>query len=239
MAEKVSIFGRISQLVKANINDLIDRAEDPQKMIDQLIRDYTNNIAEAETAIAQELGSLRMEQKDRETNEKSVSEWGRKAKMASAAADTKRQSGDEAEANRLDNLAKEALRRQIDAEQELATQEPLLKQREATAAQLRKGLEQMKRKLEELKTKRNQLVARQRSAQAQNQVTDALNSVNIMDPTSELSRFEEKVRKEEALAQGRAELSADSLESQFAELESGDTNIELEARFAQLKSENS
>ena len=58
MAEKQTILGRISQLAKANINALLDRAEDPQKMLDQLIRDYTNSIAEAETAVAQTVGNL-------------------------------------------------------------------------------------------------------------------------------------------------------------------------------------
>ena len=60
MAEKQSIFGRVTQLAKANINALLDKAEDPQKMIDQLIRDYTNNIAEAEQAVAQTIGNLRL-----------------------------------------------------------------------------------------------------------------------------------------------------------------------------------
>ena len=61
MAEKQTILGRIAQLAKANINALLDKAEDPQKMIDQLIRDYTNSIIEAENAIAQTLGNLRPE----------------------------------------------------------------------------------------------------------------------------------------------------------------------------------
>ena len=60
MAEKQTIMGRIAQLAKANINALLDKAEDPQKMIDQLVRDYTNSIVEAENAIAQTLGNLRM-----------------------------------------------------------------------------------------------------------------------------------------------------------------------------------
>jgi len=64
MAEKQTILGRISQLAKANINALLDRAEDPQKMLDQLIRDYTNSIAEAETAVAQTVGNLRLAEKD-------------------------------------------------------------------------------------------------------------------------------------------------------------------------------
>ena len=60
MAEKQSILGRITQLAKANINALLDRAEDPQKMLDQLIRDYTNSIADAESAVAQTIGNLRL-----------------------------------------------------------------------------------------------------------------------------------------------------------------------------------
>ena len=66
MAEKQSILGRIAQLAKANINALIDRAEDPAKMIDQLIRDYSNSIAEAETSVAQTIGNLRLAEKDYE-----------------------------------------------------------------------------------------------------------------------------------------------------------------------------
>ena len=66
MAEKQTILGRIAQLAKANINAILDKAEDPQKMIDQLIRDYTNSIVEAENAIAQTLGNLRMAEKDYE-----------------------------------------------------------------------------------------------------------------------------------------------------------------------------
>lgn len=238
MAEKVTILGRISQLVRANVNDLIDRAEDPQKMIDQLIRDYTNNIAEAETAIAQEVGALKMDQKDRETDQAAAQDWGRKAALASQRADEAREKGNTDEADRMDNLAKVALRKQLTIENDLKTQEPIIASREATAQQLREGLEQMKTKLEELKTKRNQLVARERSAQAQNRVTDAMKSVNIMDPTSELSRFEERVRKEEALAAGRAELSKDSLEDQFAALENSSDDVEVEARLAELKNKN-
>ena len=64
MAEKQTILGRISQLTRANINALIDRAEDPQKMLDQLVRDYSNSIVEARQAVAQSIGNLRMAEKD-------------------------------------------------------------------------------------------------------------------------------------------------------------------------------
>ncbi|MCW1069458.1 PspA/IM30 family protein, partial [Streptococcus anginosus] len=64
MAEKQTILGRITQLAKANINALLDRAEDPQKMLDQMVRDYKNSIAEAEDAVALTVGNLRLAQSD-------------------------------------------------------------------------------------------------------------------------------------------------------------------------------
>ena len=113
MAEKQTIMGRIAQLAKANINALLDKAEDPQKMIDQLIRDYTNSIIEAENAIAQTLGNLRMAERDYEEDVKAAADWGQKAAAASAKADSLRTAGDEAGADKWDNLAKVALGKQI------------------------------------------------------------------------------------------------------------------------------
>ena len=78
MAEKQSILGRITQLAKANINALIDRAEDPQKMLDQLIRDYTNSIADAESAVAQTIGNLRLAEKDHAADIAAAEDWGSK-----------------------------------------------------------------------------------------------------------------------------------------------------------------
>ena len=79
------------------------------------------------------------------------------------------------------------------------------------------------------------VVRRAKVAEAQTKVQDAVSSINVLDPTSELSRFEEKVRREESLAQGHAELAASSLDSQFAELEADAGQIEIEARLAALK----
>ncbi len=93
----------------------------------------------------------------------------------------------------------------------------------------------MKDKLAELKSRRDQLIAREKTAKAQAQVTEALGAINILDPTSELGRFEDRVRRQEALAQGKAELAASSLDAQFAELETDSSQLEIEARLAALK----
>ncbi|QPK81029.1 PspA/IM30 family protein [Schaalia sp. ZJ405] len=238
MAEKQSILGRIAQLAKANINALIDRAEDPEKMLDQLIRDYTNSIADAESAVAQTIGNLRLAEKDHAEDVAAAEDWGRKALAASQKADELRSAGDTAGADKWDNLAKVAIGKQIQSEGEAKAAEPMIASQTETVEKLKTGLTQMKDKLDQLKTKRDQLVARQKTAQAQAKVTEAVSSINIMDPTSELSRFEDKVRQQEALAQGKAEVAAASLDAQFAELETDSSQIEVEARLAALKNKN-
>lgn len=235
MAEKQTILGRITNMAKANINALLDRAEDPEKMLDQMIRDYTNSIREAESAVAQTVGNVRLAEKDLEDDRSAASQWGEKAALASKKAEEARTSGDTAEAERLDNLARLALGKQIDFEQQVKAQEPLLVSQKDMAEQLKLGLAGMKTKLEDLKVKRDQLVARQKTAEAQNRVQETAEKFNLADPTSELNRFEEKIRKQEALAAGRAELASESLENQFAELEKSGSSAEIEARLAALK----
>ena len=238
MAEKQSILGRITQLAKANINALLDRAEDPQKMLDQLIRDYTNSIADAESAVAQTIGNLRLAEKDHAEDVAAAEDWGRKAQAASAKADQLRAAGDTAGADKWDNLAKVAIGKQIQFEGEAKESAPMIASQTEVVEKLKAGLNQMKEKLSDLKVRRDQLVARQKSAQAPAQVTDAISSINVVDPTSELSRFEDKVRRQEAMAQGKTELAASSLDAQFAELETDASQIEVEARLAALKTKD-
>ncbi|MBN7792953.1 PspA/IM30 family protein [Microbacterium esteraromaticum] len=232
---KQSIFGRISTLVRANINSLLDSAEDPQKMIDQLVRDYTNNIAEAESAIAETIGNLRLLERDHQEDVQSAKDWGNKAIAASRKADELRGGGHTADADKFDNLAKIALQRQIGAEREARAAEPQIATQTEIVDKLKDGLNGMKTKLGELKTKRSELLARAKVAEAQTKVQDAIGSINVLDPTSELGRFEDKIRRQEALAQGKAELAASSLDAQFESLEDLGELTEVEARLAALK----
>lgn len=235
---KQSIFGRIAQLAKANINALIDAAEDPQKMLDQMVRDYTNNIVEAEAAVAQTIGNLRLMEQDHAEDLRDADEWGSKALAASNKADEFRAAGDTANADKFDNLAKIALGKQMQAEREAKAAEPQIASQTQVVEQLKDGLTKMRAKLDELKSKRDELNARQKTAAAQSQVNDALKAFDVMDPTSEVSRFEEKVRREEARVQGQQELAASSLDAQFNDLEELGRQSELDARLAALKNKN-
>ncbi|MFD1721449.1 PspA/IM30 family protein [Amnibacterium endophyticum] len=232
---KQSIFGRISTLVRANINSLIDQAEDPEKMLDQLVRDYTNSIAEAEDAVAVTIGNLRMLEQDHREDVAAASDWGRKALAASSKADELRSSGNAADANKFDNLAKVAIGKQLQSEKEARDAEPTIASQTETVDKLKQGLDGMKQKLDQLRTKRNELVARQKTAAAQSQVLGAMRSIDIMDPTSELGRYDEKVRREEAKVMGQQELAESSLDKQFESLEDLGTQTEIEARLAALK----
>ena len=231
-----SILGRMGQLLRANINAMLDAAEDPEKMLDQLVRDYTNNIAEAEQAVAQTIGNLRLLEDDHREAAEAVTEWGQKAQAASRKADELRSQGQTAEADRFDALAKVALRRQVSYEGQVGTLGTQVAQQRDLTEKLKDGLNQLRLKREELVQKRDELVSRAKMARAQVQVQQALKSVSVMDPTTELGRFEERVRREEAMAHGMTEVAASSLEEQFAQLESDDDEIEVESRFAKLKS---
>lgn len=232
---KQSIFGRISQLAKANINALLDSAEDPKLMLDQMVRDFTNSIADAESAIAETIGNLRLLEDDHREDIEAAGEWGQKALAASRKADQLRTSGNPADADKFDNLAKVALGRQLASEKEAKQAEPQILAQTAVVEQLKSGLNAMKEKLNQLASKRDELIARAKTAQAQQQVMDAVKSIDLMDPTSEVSRFEDKIRREEARVRGASELAASSLDAQFESLEDLGELSEVDARLAALK----
>jgi phage shock protein A len=232
---QTTILGRIGQLVRANINALIDGAEDPEKMLDQLVRDFTNNIAEAEDAVAQTIGNLRMVEDDAKEAHDAVADWGGKAAAASRRADELRAAGNAAEADRFDDLAKVALRRQIGYESQAKTLDTQAASQTELADKLKDGLNKLRARREELVQKRDELVSRAKMAQAQGQVQEALKSASIMDPTSELSRFEDRIRHQEALVKGRDEVAASSLDQQFAALDADEDEGEVDARLASLK----
>lgn len=232
---KQSIFGRIAQLTRANINALLDSAEDPEKMLDQMVRDFTNSIADAESAIAETIGNLRLLEDDHREDVQAAGEWGRKALAASRKADELRTAGNTVDADKFDNLAKVALGRQLQSEKEAKDAEPQIASQTTVVEQLKTGLNTMKTKLGQLTAKRSELIARSKTAAAQSQVMDAVKSIDMMDPTSEVSRFEDKIRREEAKVRGASELAASSLDAQFESLDDLGELTEVDARLAALK----
>ena len=233
---QTSILGRVGQLLRANVNAILDSAEDPERMLDQLVRDFTDNIAEAEDAVAQTIGNLRLLEDDAKEARTAATDWLAKAKAASRRADELRAAGSAAEADRFDDLAKVAIRRQVSYESQTTTLDTQVAAQSELAEKLKDGLNKLRVKREELLQKRDELVDRAKMAQAQSTVQETLQSVSVLDPTSELARFEEKVRRQEAHVRGREEVAASSIEQQFESLESAEEELEVEALLAELKS---
>jgi phage shock protein A len=229
-----SILGRISQLARANINAIIDAAEDPEKMLDQMIRDYINSIRDAEEAVAQTIGNLRMMEEDQREATKAAADWGAKAAAAAGKAKELRAAGTTVDADRFENLARVALKRQITFEEHAADLTAPIAQQTDVVAKLKNGLNMMHVKLEELKAKRDELVGRAKVAEAQTKVVDALKSINITDPTSELGRFEDRIKREEARAAGMTEIAASSLDAQFDQVDDLAHDAEVDRRLAEL-----
>ena len=231
---KANILNRVSMLAKANIHAMLDKAENPQKMLDQMVRDYTNNIHEAEKAVAQTIGQMRMQQDDLNKAHQDSKTWAEKAIAASNAAEKSRANGDHDNAQKFDNMAKMALQRQIDSENTVNTMQPQVEQNEYTIEQLKNGIIMMKNKYADLKIQRDQMVQRANLAKVQSNVNKSIGSLNMSDPTSELSRFEDKISRKEALVRGQNEVAASTMNAsnQFEDL--GESS-EIEARFAALK----
>lgn len=232
---KQTTLGRVTQLAKANINDLLDQAEDPQKMLDQLIRDHTSNIAAAEESVVATIGNVRLLELDHQEDLDAARQSGEKALAASRKGDEPRSAGRGEDADKCDGLAMVALGRQLRSESEARTAEPMIASQTEVVAKLEAGPEQMKAKMTPLRSRRDELVARSRSVQARNQTMDAVKNINVLDPTTELGRFEDKVRREEARAMGEQELADSSLDARFEQLESLGDSAEIEARLAVLK----
>jgi len=238
MAKKRSFWARIFGIGKANANAALDALEDPKKMLDQTVRDYTNNIAQAEQAVAQTIGNLRMAEDDLTKLQQEASEWGTKAVAASNKADEYAAAGDSGNQQKFNQLATVAIQRQMAAEKKAASLQSTVNTQREVVDKLKTGLNTMQSKRQELVAKRDELVARARNAKTQTQMMDTMKALDFSDPSSEISRFEQKIRQDEAKVRGAQELAASSLDAQFAQLEDLGAATEVDARLAALKASN-
>jgi len=209
----MGIMDRLSRLIRANINDLIDRAEDPEKMIDQILRDMETNIQQARQQVAAMIAQEKELEADLNETRKLASEWAAKAKRAVDAG--------------KDDLAREALRRKRDNESNAAIYEQQLTVQQQAVDKLKDQLRQLEAKYQATLSRRDTLIARHRAARATAQVAETLTSFSPFDPTADLERMERKIRASEAKAAAIAELSVDSFDREFQELDDPEIETEL------------
>lgn len=230
-----TVLARVTQLLRANIHAALDQAEDPEKMLDQFVRDYEANINAAEGAVAEAIAQIRMLEADAHRDRDEHALWTDRAQAASDREQAAIAAGNTKDQTRYNRLLTQALQKQVSIEQNLAANEPKIASQNEVAEQLKDGLALMKDRLHGLKTQRNELIARARTSEAQDRVIEAVASVNTADPTSQISRFEHTVRQREALTQGRLEVAAASLDNQFAELDASGNSAIVAQRMEALR----
>jgi phage shock protein A len=206
--------------MRANINSLLDKAENPEVVIDQILRDMSSAIAEARGQVADMIAQEKLIQANMERNRKLAQEWQQKAALAV-------QRG-------RDDLAREALRRQNDYEENSRVYQEQLAAQSHMVDNLKGQLQQLESKYDDAKRNREILIARHRRAETQQKVSQVSAQLDVMDPSAELGRMEERIALEEARAEAAGELQSTSFEDEFAALSA---DSEVESQLAALKAQ--
>ena len=209
----MGIFDRLSRLIRANVNDLIDSAEDPEKMLNQILRDMESAIPAARVQVQEMIAQEKLVEADEKEARRLAIEWGSKAQRAVAAG--------------KDDLAREALRRKRDNEQNAQIYAEQLTTQKQVVAKLKDQMRQLEAKYQATMSKRDTLLARHRAARATEQVARTLTTFSPMDPTADLERMERKIRSREAKAAAMVEMGSETIDAQFMELEDPDIEAEL------------
>lgn len=217
----MGLFDRVRRVVSANLNDMVSKAEDPEKILEQAIIEMQEDLVRLRQGVAQAIAAQKRTEKQYNDANNEANKWQRNAMLAL-------QKGDE-------NLARQALERKKSFSESANTLKASLDQQNAQVDNLKRQLIQLESKISEAKTKKEMLKARITAAKAQEQLEGMVRGMNSSSAMAAFERMEEKVMMQEARAQSAAELAGSDLESQFAQLEaSSGVDDELAALKAQI-----
>lgn len=201
----MALLERVSTLIRANLNDLIDRAEDPEKMIKQVILDMQNQLLQVKTQVAVSIADLHLLEKKQLENEEKTKEWMRKAELAVD--------------KDQDGLARAALERHKSFELLAESFKQQVEHQKIQVENLKNAFHKLEQKLAEAESKKDVLIARHRRARAASKASDAHAAIGDRSKAATFDRMKDKVTHGEAVSEAKAELLSDSLEDQFAKLE--------------------
>ena len=220
----MTIFSRLGTLLKSNVNDAINKAEDPEKMLTQMLLDMQQQMVEARKQVAVAIADEKRLAKQYEQEKALAVEWEKKAMLAVKAGN--------------DDLAKQALQRKTEHEKLAVGYEQQWTAQKTAVDQLKSALQQLNNKIEEAKRKKNLLVARAKRAEAQKTIAETMDGISNTSAFETMSRMEEKIDKAEAEAQATYELAqsanGDDLKAKFDALASVDNEDALAALKAKM-----
>ena len=217
----MGLFDRLSRVVRANINDLVSKAEDPEKVLEQAVVDMQEDLVQLRQAVARAIATQKRTEQQYNKNQSEANTWQQRAQLALS-------KGDE-------NLAREALVRKKSFSDTATSLKIQLDQQSNNVTTLKRNLIALESKISEAKTKKDMLKARANAAKAQKQLQESMNNIGTSSAMGAFERMEEKVMQIEAESETAAELGGVGIEHQFAQLEaSSGVDDELAAMKAQL-----
>ncbi len=203
----MAIFSRIADILKANINDMIDKAEDPEKMVKQLIIEMEEQVDEATRALGQAMGSQKVAAKELADAMAESADWNDKAKLALKAGN--------------ETLAKKALDAKVGIDQQVAGLQESYDQMSAQVDKLKEQVQGLKIKLEEARSRQNILIARSKVADAMTAAATSASSTSVDSAFAKLDAMERKIAEKEGTAEAFTELNQIDIETDesFKQLE--------------------
>lgn len=217
----MAILNRAANILRANVNDLLDRAEDPEKMLNQLTRDMAEAVQEAKEQVTETIAQENLLKSNLSKSRELSAQWEEKAELAVEKGQ--------------DDLARECLKRKKDYLANAIVYETQFASQHQMVEKLKVDLQALQSKYDELVRNREILIARHKAAQAQKRIQETVRTASTVDFSSELNRMEEKIRLDEARAAASAEMTGATLESRLEALSAGDQDTELEEELKALK----
>lgn len=217
----MALLERVATLIRANLNDLIDKAEEPEKMIKQVILDMQNQLLQVKTQVAIAIADQHLLMKKQKESEQSAGEWVKKAEMAVEKAQ--------------DDLARAALERSMTAKGIAASFAEQVADQSAQVENLKNALRKLELKLAEAQNKSDVLIAQHRRSRALSRASDARLKIGDGSKQAAFDRVKDKVQHEEAVSQAKSEIAVDSIDDRLAALEKEDTVDKLLAEIKQRK----
>lgn len=223
----MAIFERISDLVRANINDLIDKAENPEKMVKQIIIDMEAQLKKVTQGLGTAMGSLNQVKKQLAVAQEQSDVWQSKAKACL-------EQGNE-------ELAKKALENKVKQDQMVAQYQEMSNSMETQVNEIKSQVDLLKQKLEEARSKQAMLVARSQMADAKSQMAKTLGNMDSKNAFAKMDKMEQKIEQKEAQADAFSEISGveESENDPFAQMDKENSiNAELEKLKQEMNNNN-
>ena len=218
----MAIFERISDILAANINDLIDKAEDPVKMVKQLILEMEEEVDNATEALGQAMGSQKVAAKELADAQAKAADWNDKAKLALK--------------NDEEDLARRALEAKVGLDAQVETLQASYDNITEQVEKMRNQVQELKMKLDEARSRQNVLIARAKMAEASQGVAASIGSFDTDSAFAKLDKMERKIVEQESVAEAYTEINGEVADTQ-KQFDNMAKNAAVDSELDRLKKE--